>query len=92
MHLLPIYGRWQFEQLSVDSDLSAELPSHEFARLSRAVLAEAGVNTTGVGAHSFRRARGVGLYHGNAGSAVVSQALRHSDPRSAEPYVLTPRA
>ena len=88
VHLLPIYGRWQFEDITADSDLATELPSSEFVRLSRAVLAEAGVDTAGVGAHSFRRARGVGLFHGNAGGAVVSQALRHRDPRSAEPYVL----
>ena len=88
VHGLPLFGRWLFEDLSEGFDLSATPLTGEFARMSKAVLAASGAETGRVGAHSFRRGRAVGLYHGGAGDAVVSLALRHRNPRSAEPYVL----
>jgi len=90
VHRLPIYGRWLFDALSADTDLAATLSSQEFVRLTRVVLNDAGVDTTRFGAHSFRRGRAVAMYHGQAGDAAVSNALRHRDPRSAAPYVLAP--
>jgi hypothetical protein len=90
VHRLPIYGRWLFDDLSADTDLAATLSSQEFVRLTRVVLNDAGVDTTRFGAHSFRRGRAVAMYHGQAGDAAVSSALRHRDPRSAAPYVLAP--
>ena len=90
VHRLPIYGRWLFDDLSADTDLAATLSSQEFVRLTRVVLNDAGVDTTRFGAHSFGRGRAVAMYHGQAGDAAVSSALRHRDPRSAAPYVLAP--
>ena len=77
-----------FDNLTTDSDLTAAPPTIEFARLSRATLAHAIVDITRVGAHSMRRGRFVGLFHGGAQRAAVSEARRHSDPRSLAPYEL----
>ncbi len=56
-HALPVFGRWLFEELDPTSDLTASPSTGEFGRLSRAVLASAGVDTLRVAAHSFRRGR-----------------------------------
>lgn len=90
VHRLPINGRLLVEELTVETDLDATLSSQEFSRLARATLGATGVDTTRVGAHSFRRGRAVEMYHGNAGNDAVSDALRHRDKRSAVPYVLAP--
>ena len=87
-HRLPIYGRWLFDDLNAGSDLAATLSTQEFVRLSRATLHEAGVDISNVGAHSFRRGRAVGLTHAGAARGVISDMLRHRNPRSAEHYTL----
>ena len=88
-HALPVFGRWLFEPLDPTSDLTESLSTGEFARLSRAVLADAGVATLRVAAHSFRRGRAVGLFHACVGREMVSESLRHRSLRSADAYILT---
>ncbi len=79
-HALPVFGRWLFEELDPTSDLTASPSTGEFGRLSRAVLASAGVDILRVAAHSFRRGRAVGLFHARVGREVVSESLRHRSP------------
>ena len=60
-HRLPVFGRWLFDDLTADSDLTAAPSTAEFARLARATLAGAGVDVTRAAAHSMRRGRVAGL-------------------------------
>ena len=54
VHCLPVYGPWQYERLSADTDLRRVVPYKDFVALSREVLQAAGVDTDKFGAHSFR--------------------------------------
>ncbi len=85
-HCLLGFRRWRFDDLNAGSDLTAAPSTIEFAQLSRATLAGAGVDTTREGAHSMRRVRVAGLSHGGGPRAAVSETLRHRDPRSLAPY------
>jgi len=88
VHVLPIFGRWLFDELTPTSCLAAAVDTPQFTRLARATLAGEGVVTSRVGAHSFRRGRAVGMLHARADRSMVSLVLRHRDPRSADSYVL----
>jgi len=88
VHCLPIYGAWQSERLTPDSDLRREVPRADFVRLSRDVLQAAGVDTARLGAHSFRQGGAGALFHAGAGQAAVSEVLRHRSAASTRPYVL----
>ena len=88
VHCLPLFGTWQYETLFATSDLRQEMGRRKFVAIAKSVLREAGVDATGVGAHSFRRGCATALFEGRAGPAVVSAALRHRNPRSTLAYVL----
>jgi hypothetical protein len=81
-HALPIFGRWLWEELSADFDLLTAPSTRKFARMVKAALHASGLPTERTGAHSFRRGSTVGLFHGGASARIVSQALRHRNPRS----------
>jgi len=87
VHCLPYYGSWLWAPLSADSDLSATLSTGEFIRMMRRTLADAGVPTAGMAAHSARRGSAAALSHGGMPMPTLSRVLRHSDGRSTEPYV-----
>ena len=87
VHCLPYYGSWLWAPLSADSDLSATLSTGEFIRMMRRTLADAGVPTAGMAAHSARRGSAAALAHGGMPMPTLSRVLRHSDGRSTEPYV-----
>ena len=77
-----------FDDIHLEFDLSRAPSTSEFAKLAKAVLREEGVVSDRVGAHGFRRGRAVGLFHDKADRGLVSLALRHRSPQSADAYVL----
>lgn len=87
VHCLPYYGTWLWEPITASSDLAATLPTQRFAALAREVLRDAGVATTGVGAHSLRRGGAAELIHGGMDLHTLSRALRHVSVQSTAPYV-----
>ena len=89
VHCLPYYGRWLWETITVDTDLSATLSTAEFARLVRSTLTEAGIPADGVAAHSMRVGAATTLVHGGLPmpTQALSRVLRHRDQRSSEGYV-----
>ena len=87
VHCLPYYGSWLWAPLTADTDLSATLSTGEFIRLMRRTLAEAGVPTAGMAAHSARRGAAATLAHGGMPLPTLTRVLRHTDSRSTEPYV-----
>ena len=88
VHCLPIYGTWQFNRLSATSDLREAVSRGPFWAQGRSALRDAGVEVAGTGTHSLRRGAAVELFHGGADASVVSEVLRHANPKSARPYVL----
>ena len=89
VHDLPLFGKWLMDLPSERLDLSAPVSLQRFCNNAKAVLAGAGKDTRGVGGHSMRRGAAVALIHTQASREVVATALRHSNPRSVEPYILT---
>lgn len=87
VHCLPYYGSWLWAPLTAETDLAATLSTGEFIRMMRRTLAEAGVPTAGMAAHSARRGSAAALAHGGMPMPTLSRVLRHSDSRSTEPYV-----
>ena len=87
VHCLPYYGRWLWETITADTDLSATLSTAEFARLVRSTLTEAGIPAAGVAAHSMRVGAATTLVHGGLPMPTLSRVLRHRDQRSSEAYV-----
>ena len=88
VHCLPIFGAWQFERLTTDSDLRRAVPYRDFVTLSRGILHDAGVDTTRFGAHSFRQGGAGAMLHAGAPSETVSEVLRHRSALSTRPYIL----
>ena len=88
-HCLPFYGRWLSVHPSRHMDLSEPIPIDEFVRAARLALERAGIDPTRVGAHSFRRGRGVHLALSGADLRNVTTLFRHRSPASTQPYLLT---
>ena len=88
VHCLPLFGAWQYETLTATSNLRKEMGIRKFVQLTKALLAESCVDTTGFGAHSARRGSATALFERRAGLGTVSAALRHRNPRSTQAYVL----
>lgn len=87
VHCLPYYGRWLWEPITPETDLSATLPTAEFARRVRSTLAASGVPTERVAAHSMRIGSAATLIHGGLPLPTLSRVLRHRDERSSAAYV-----
>lgn len=87
VHCLPYYGSWLWAPLTADTNLSATLTTGEFIRMMRRTLADAGVPSAGMAAHSARRGSAAALAHGGLPMPTLSRVLRHTDGRSTEPYV-----
>ena len=87
VHCLPYYGRWLWDTITADTDLSATLSTAEFARLVRSTLTEPVIPTAGVAAHSMRVGAATKLLHGGLPMPTLSRVLRHRDQRFSEAYV-----
>jgi len=87
VHCLPYYGSWLWAPLTANTDLAATLSTGEFIRMMRRTLADAGVPTAGMAAHSARRGSAAALAHGGMPMPTLTRVLRHADGRSTEPYV-----
>ena len=87
VHCLPLYGQWQHARLHAETDLQEGVPLHTFLALTAHVLTSVGVDTSGMGGHSFRRGRAVELFHGHASRETVTEVLRHRSAASTRPYI-----
>jgi len=87
-HCLPFYGRWLTVLPSRQMDLSEPIHLHEFVRAARLALQQAGFDPRRVGAHSFRRGRGVHLTLSGTDLRNVTTLFRHRSPASTQPYLL----
>ena len=87
-HCLPFYGRWLTVHPSRHMDLSEPIHLHEFVRAARLALQQAGFDPKRVGAHSFRRGRGVHLTLSGSDLRNVTTLFRHRSPASTQPYLL----
>ena len=92
VHGLPYYGRWLWDPLTADTDLSATLTTGQFIRMQQACFREAGMPSDDAArftAHSGRRGGAAALIHGEAAPHVLQHALRHTSARSSDTYVMS---
>ena len=89
VHCLSIYGRWLVDKLDVETDLSAPIPYNAFLRSIKRILAAAGLDAAGVGAHSFRRGGTAERIEEGASNSQIMHLLRHRSTASGRTYILS---
>ena len=90
VHCLPIFGRWLVDKLDTETDLSAPISYTAFLRSIKRILAAAGLDAAGVGAHSFRRGGTAERIEEGASNSQIMHLLRHRSTASAwRTYILS---